>query len=282
MHFLNLLNFNTEQFQQIFSLADQQDRTDKPLAGKTAVLFFPESSIRTRITFEKAVHELGGQAILFPPESLDKPEALEDVIGYIQQWASVVIVRHSDLEVINKLASQSEIPVINAMTSQNHPCEIITDLYALKKRGVDLNSMCCTFTGPNGNILKSWVNASAVFGFQLNHAAPASERVDTDQPTYLFTETLDDILFETDVLLTDSLPERLKNEDYYRQYQITAERINCLPKGALLNPCPPFFRGQEVSKEAIASEHFVGYEFKKDLLTVQKAIVQYCMIQSQG
>lgn len=277
MNFLNLNDFRAAQLKEVFALAEQDAVSQKPLAGKTAVLFFPESSIRTRLTFEKAVHQLGGQAILFPPESLDKPEALIDVIGYIQNWASLVIIRHTNYQRICELASHATIPVINAMSSHNHPCEILTDLFAIKKLKPNAEQLRYTFVGANGNILQSWVNAAEVFGFQLKHVAPESERLSTESENYQFTGQLEPVLADTDVLLTDPLPSRLKSDLYFSRYQITKRRIEMLPAGALFNPCPPFYRGEEVSEEAIRSAAFVGYEFKADLLPVQKAIIQYCL-----
>jgi ornithine carbamoyltransferase len=85
------------------------------------------------------------------------------------------------------------------------------------------------------------------------------------------------VLSESDVLLTDSLPDELRNEDYFTKYQITFERLRSSKPEALLNPCPPFYRDEEVSSDAISSNHFVGYEFKKNLLYVQQAIVLFCL-----
>lgn len=97
------------------------------MEGKTIALFFPEGSIRTRVTFEKGVKELGGNTILFPPSALDKKEKLEDVIGYLENWADAVVIRHGDIGVVREVAEHASIPVINAMTSENHPCEILAE-----------------------------------------------------------------------------------------------------------------------------------------------------------
>lgn len=100
---------------------------------KSLILFFPSSSIRTRVTFEKGIHLLGGQPILFPNEALDKKEDLRDVCGYLNNWADVIVVRHRNIPILEQLAKYSRVPVINAMTDVNHPCEILTDIYALSK-----------------------------------------------------------------------------------------------------------------------------------------------------
>lgn len=99
-----------------------KETTARPLKGKTVVLFFPESSIRTRVTFEKGIQELDANTILFPPSALDKKEKIEDVIGHLENWIDAVAVRHSDIEVVKNIGEYGKIPVINAMTSENHPC----------------------------------------------------------------------------------------------------------------------------------------------------------------
>lgn len=106
-HFIHLSDFSKQEIIQIFELADKikaDGGVSKPLDGKTIVLFFPESSIRTRVSFEKGIQMLGGNTILFPPETLDKKEDLKDVIGYLENFADMVIVRHGDLSRIEYIA----------------------------------------------------------------------------------------------------------------------------------------------------------------------------------
>lgn len=145
-------DFSKEEIYEIFKLADKfagEVSQAKLLEGKTVVLFFSESSIRTRVTFEKGIQELGGKTILFPPEALDKKEKIEDVIGYLENWVDAVIVRHRDVRIVKSMVEYAGIPVINAMTSENHPCEIITDLYALSKlyEDIEKRNFCCGCKG---------------------------------------------------------------------------------------------------------------------------------------
>ena len=163
-------DFSKEEIYEIFKLADKfaDDKSQvKSLEGKTVVLFFPESSIRTRVTFEKGIQELGGKTILFPPEALDKKEKLRDVIGYLENWVDAIVVRHSDIEVVKSMAKYAKIPIINAMTSENHPCEIITDIYALSKLHNDIEKKKFLFVGAKGNIGNTWKAASELMGFEL-------------------------------------------------------------------------------------------------------------------
>lgn len=111
---------------------------------------------------------LGGDTILFPPEALDKKEDIKDVIGYLENWADMVIVRHKDLSLIEYMAEHSHIPIINAMTDVNHPCEILTDLYSLSKKYVDYSEKECLFMGSKGNIGNTWKEASELVGLILH------------------------------------------------------------------------------------------------------------------
>ena len=267
-------DFSKEEIYEIFKLADKfaDDVSQvKTLEGKTVVLFFPESSIRTRVTFEKGIQELGGKTILFPPEALDKKEKLRDVIGYLENWVDAIVVRHSDIEVVKSMARHARIPVINAMTSENHPCEIIADLYALSKLYKDIEKKKYLFVGAKGNIGNTWKAASELMGFELEQCCPVGYEIDNIN----FHINIDEAVIGKDIICSDSIPDKAKED--FKEYQITLQQMEKANQGAILNPCPPFFRGEEVSEDVINSEYFVGYGFKKCLITVQQAILCYLL-----
>lgn len=280
MNLLDINGLSSDDICNIFRSTDEikMGMHKNLLMGKTFILFFPESSIRTRISFESGIKDMGGECIIFPPEALNKKEQLKDVIKYIENWAHGVIVRHADFLKIKELASNSNIPVINAMTTVNHPCEILSDLYAISKRREQFQNLTYTFVGPGGNICRSWLAAAEVMNLKFNHVCMKGHELRHDSKNYKFYTDLDEIIMFSDVVLTDSLPEEFRNEQYIAKYQITLERMQLAPYGAMLNPCPPFFRAKEVSEEAISSEYFVGYTFKKDLLFVQQAIMMQCLL----
>lgn len=271
-------NLTKCQITEIFELTDKLKSTteNEHLKGQTFILLFPETSIRTRITFERAVSNLGARAILFPPETLDKREKLEDVIKYISNWANGIIVRHKKYAKIAELAKHSKIPVINAMTAKNHPCEIISDLYCISKIRPNYRDLVYTFVGGQGNILESWAEAAKIMNLQFNHVSKAGNSLRKDDFNYKFRTDLDEVLRKSDIVLTDSLPKELVTEEYIRNYQITLDRMKLTKDNSILNPCPPFFRNEEVSEGVINSEYFVGHDFKKDLLYVQQALILYC------
>ncbi|MEK8130737.1 ornithine carbamoyltransferase [Paenibacillus filicis] len=279
MHVLDIESLTPVQINEIFRLADQL-RTEPEgslLAGKTFVLFFPGTSLRTRASFEKGIHSLGGQCLLFPPETLDTREQLGDVIQYVQNWADGVIVRYPEHSKLLELSKHSAIPIINAMTAYNHPCEILSDLYALSRAREDYRELVYTFVGPASNISRSWMQMAQVMNLAFHHVCTAGNELAAESPAYRFHTDLDAVLPASDVILTDSLPAAYKTEAYITNYQINLERMKRTKPGALLNPCPPFFRGEEVSEEVIASSYFTGYAFKKNLLVVQQAILVYAL-----
>jgi len=270
---LSLKQFTAEDIAEIFAIADEipSGKYNSLMKGRTAVLFFPESSIRTRITFEKGVALLSGQSILFPPETLDKKEELRDVCGYLDNWADIVIVRHSSHAKIDTLAECLEAPVINAMTKTDHPCEMLTDMYALSKIREDFTKDKFLFVGKDGNIGRTWKEASEIMGFSLEQCCAPGCEVD-GLVTY---NDIESAIVGKDIVCTDALSEDVL--EGFRKCQVTKKAMDMANPGAVLNPCPPFFRGEEVSADVIDSEYFVGYDFKKYLLEVQQALIVYCL-----
>lgn len=272
-HLIRLTNYKKEDIYNIFSIADElaDGRHTDILKGKSVVMFFPNSSIRTRVTFEKGIYLLGGQPILFPTETLDKKEDLKDVCGYMNNWADAVIVRHKNIGVLEKLAEYSAVPVINAMTDVNHPCEILFDMYALSKIRDDFTKDRYLFVGKNGNIGLAWKEAAEVMGFELEQCCANGYEIDGLKVHYNISGAVEG----KDIICTDSLPSDVIGD--FGNCRVTKEIMDTANRGAVLNPCPPFYRGEEVSDDAVASEYFVGYGFKKRLLEVQQAVIIYLL-----
>lgn len=272
-NFIRLTDYTPDDIYEIFTLADEisEGKYADFLKGKSVILFFPNSSIRTRVTFEKGIYLLGGHPILFPSETLDKKEDYRDVFGYLNNWADLVIIRHKNINVLEKISLSSKVPVINAMTDVNHPCEMISDMYALSKIRKNFTKDKYLFCGKKGNIGLAWKEASAVMGFDLVQCCGEGYEMDGVNVFHNIVEAIKgrDIIC-TDSLLTSAL-------DACKECQVTKAIMEMANEGAILNPCPPFYRGEEVSDDAIESNYFVGYEFKKCLLEVQQAIMVYCL-----
>ncbi len=272
-NFIRLTDYCTNEIYHIFEIADEIQRGNYRdiLKGKSIVLFFPNTSIRTRVTFEKGIYLLGGQPILFSNEALDKKEDLLDVCGYLNNWADAVIVRHRDIQVLERMANYLNVPVINAMTDCNHPCEVLSDLYALSKIRKNFVEDKYLFCGRSGNIGLAWKEASKVMNFSLSQCCGYGYEM-PDIPVYY---DIREAVIGKDIICTDSLPANVLDD--FKRCQITLEVMKLANKGAVLNPCPPFYRGEEVSSDVIESDYFVGYQFKKSLLEIQQAVLIDCL-----
>lgn len=272
-HLIRLTDLTADDVSSIFTIADEliEGLHRDALRGKSVVTFFPASSLRTRVTFEKGVYLLGGQPLLFPSDTLDKKEDISDVCGYLSNWADAVVVRHRDISQVERMAEYSSVPVINAMTDSNHPCEILTDLYALSKLRTDIRNDKFLFVGKNGNIGNSWKAAARVVGFELEQCCGAGYELEGITTHH----DIRSAVIGKDIICTDSLPSSVLAD--FAGCQVTREVMDMANEGALLNPCPPFFRGEEVSADAIQSDYFVGYGFKKHLLEVQQAVMLWCL-----
>ena len=270
---IRLTDYSKEDIEKIFDIADEvkEGKYRKALENKTIVMFFPTTSIRTRVTFEKGIAMLGGQAILFPSDTLDKKEKIEYVIGYLNNLADVVIVRHNDIKLIEELAKYSKVPIINAMSNINHPCEILTDIYSLSKIRKDYFNDKYLFVGHSGNIGLAWKEAAEVLGFSLEQCCPVGYEIEGINVYH----NIDEAVIGKDVILTDSI--RKEHLGDFKNYKVTKSVMDKANKDAILNPCPPFYRGEEVLDEVINSKYFVGYEFKRYLLQVQQAIILFCI-----
>lgn len=279
---IRLTDLQKNDILEIFDIADEIS-TGKYrgfLEGKSAVLFFPMTSIRTRVTFEKGIYLLGGQSILFSNEALDKKpgaaraEDLKDVCGYLSNWADILIVRHKDIRLLEKMAGYSLVPVINAMTDVNHPCEILADIYGLSKIRDNFLNDNYLFCGAAGNIGLAWKEASKVMGFDLSQCCGSGYEMEGVRVYH----DIRSAVRGKDIICTDSLPAGASSD--FADCRVTKEVMNMANKNAILNPCPPFYRGEEVSDDVIESQYFAGYEFRKNLLTVQQAVMVWCMTKS--
>lgn len=126
-------------------------------------------------------------------------------------------------------------------------------------------------------MVRTWVEIARVLNLKLQHVCTEGNRICADGDNYRFLTDLDQALMGSDVVLTDSLPREYQTQEYIEKYQINLEKMRRTRQDSLLNPCPPFYRNQEVSEDLLDSPYFVGYSFKRNLLYVQQAIIVFCL-----
>ena len=266
---VKLDDWSSTDVNAVFDLADAYREGRGPTVMGSAVMFFPPTSLRTRVTFERGASLMGLEPIVFPDTTLDKPEALADVAQYLDSWIHLIVVRHHDLAVVEALAATHAMPVVNAMTDENHPCEVLSDLYSLGQRG-DIASLRFLFVGADGNIARAWQEAARVLQLDLIQSCPN----DLATPGAVWTEDLEAAIRSADVILTDGPGA---HAEALGPYRITAALLDLAPAEARFNPCPPFVRGREVSADAVEHPAFVGHDFKAGLLPVQQAVMAFCL-----
>lgn len=266
---IRLDDWTAGDVEQVFALAAAYGEGVGPRTSGCAVMFFPPSSLRTRVTFERGAALMGLQPVVLPSTTLDKPEALADVAGYLDAWADIVVARHHDIDVIDGLRSVESLPVVNAMSGVNHPCEVLSDLAVLRSTG-PLEDRRFLFVGADGNISRAWQEAARVLDLDLVQCCPSG----LQSPGARWSDDLTAAIRSADVVLTDGPGT---HEELLAPYRVTAELLDLAPAGVRLAPCPPFVRGREVSADALEHPAFVGHAFKAALLPVQQAVMAFCL-----
>lgn len=264
-HLVSLWDWTREDLAELFGLAEGYEAGRGERFDGAVALFFPATGLRTRLAFERGASRMGLQAILFPPETLDKEEDLADVVGYLAQWADLAVVRHPSISVLEGMARADALPVVNAMTDANHPCEVLSDLFALSRTSDPLG-LRYLVVGADGNIVRAWWEAARAFGLDIRQCCPRSLRV----PGMPWEEDPRRAVTTADVVITDGPGPHAEE---LAPYRVDVDLLDPGPAGIRFAPCPPFLRGREVSADALTHRAFVGYEFKKYLLPVQQAVM---------
>jgi ornithine carbamoyltransferase len=293
---IDLLDVGRDWTLELFRSADRlratrgTARAPRPLAGRTAALVFHKPSLRTRVSFSVGMHELGGDAVdLTAVEVSDHGrESLKDVAQVLSGMCDLLVVRTFAHRLVRDLAEHASIPVINALTDFSHPCQILSDLYTLKRRGRDLDSLQVAWIGDGNNVLHSWLEAATLFGFGLRLAVP--DGFEPDAGLFLEAEkrsrggvrrTRDprEAVRDADVVYTDTWTSMGQEADadwrrvVFAGYQVDAALMRLARPDALFMHCLPAHRGEEVTDEVLDGESSVVIEQAENRLHLQKALM---------
>jgi ornithine carbamoyltransferase len=263
---LSIATLSVEDIQQIFQLARKLKNGYLPnFAGVTNAYSFEGNSLRTRATFLKAIVSLQITAIELP-NLLKTKEDKTHLAHYLDQWLDLYIIRESNHGILETFARASKRPVINAMSSQAHPCEVLSDAFFLSERFGSLQQLKVCLVGPTTNVLQSWRELCELLQIDYVQVCPLREKAPSKKQTM---HSLVEGIQEANVILTDHWPEG----SFDLEYQVTLKNLQLAAPQALVIPCPPFDTTQEVHPDVIASPYFAGYEQKRDLYTVHQAIL---------
>ncbi|MCX6895919.1 MAG: ornithine carbamoyltransferase [Verrucomicrobia bacterium] len=273
-----------------FFKANKQKRNPElPLAGQTWALIFAKASTRTRVSFEVGIHELGGRPMFLSAADiqLGRGEPIKDtarVMGRMIHGAVIRTFKQSDVE---DFASYSKIPTINALTDDEHPCQILADIFTFQEKRGSIAGKTVAFVGDAAcNVANSWIWAAAKFGFELRLAAPkqfqpSAELLKRAGGKISVTDDIKAAAAGADLLYTDvwiSMGKEAESAERFKiltGYQINAGLVKLAKPGALVMHCLPAYRGNEIDDATLEAHADTIFEEAENRLHVQKAIMQW-------
>ncbi len=295
-HLLSLEKLPRADFEKILRDAtvfkrERGRHTTQPLAGQTWALMFSKSSTRTRVSFEVGIRELGGNALFLNANDiqLGRGEPIQDTARVIGRMAHGAIIRTFAQSDVETFAEFSKIPTINALTDDEHPCQVLTDIFTFEEMRGPIAGKVVTFIGDGAcNMPISWIFAAAKLGFELRIAAPKAfqpsvEILKRAGGKIVVTEDLQAAATGADMLYTDvwvsmgkeaEAAERIK---VLRGYQINAALVKLAKPGALVQHCLPAYRGKEIDAETFEAHADTIFTQAENRLHTQKAILNWAV-----
>ena len=293
-HLLSIEELSRADIERILAASgpmkrDRGRHAHRPLAGQTWSLIFSKASTRTRVSFEVGIHELGGNGIFLNANDLQlgRGEPVKDTARVLGRMTHGTVIRTYAQTEVEEFAEYSGIPTINALTDEEHPCQILTDIFTVEERLGSIRDRVLTFVGDGvSNVARSWMFAAARLDFELRIAAPAAF-----QPAEEFRRQVGGrvLCFEdvreaacgSDVLYTDVWVSMGKEEESCERmaqlagYQINGALVDLARPGALVMHCLPAYRGKEINEATFEAHATTIFDQAENRLHVQKAILEW-------
>lgn len=263
----------------------------RPFEGKVLAMLFEKASTRTRVSFEAGMAQLGGTSIYLntAETQLKNEESIEDTARAVSRMVDLVMIRtglHSRLEAF---AKESDVPVINGLTNDSHPCQVMGDIMTfIEKRG-SIEGAVVTWIGDANNVLYSWLNAASILGFKVHISAPPGysinpKQVPNNDDCYDFFLSPEEAAEGADLVTTDNWrscgydENQEKRQSKSARWQVNETVMKAAKPNALFMHCLPAFRGQEVSAEVIDGPQSVVWDEAENRLHFQKALMEYLLL----
>lgn len=259
------------------------------LAGKTLAMIFEKPSLRTRVTFEVGMTQLGGYAVYLTPNDfrLGERESVADIARNLERWVDVIMARTFAHATIVELANHARVPVINGLSDLRHPCQVLSDCFTLLEHRGRLDGLRVAWLGDGNNVANSWIAAASRFGFTFALACPPGYEPDAEVvaaaraagATVIVTHDVGEAVAGADVLYTDvwtSMGQEAESEVRRRAfagYQIDAAALGRARSDAVVMHCLPAHRGEEISSEVIDGPHSIVFDQAENRLHVQKGVL---------
>ncbi len=264
----------------------------QPLVDRTLALVFEKQSTRTRVSFEAGMNQLGGSVITLMTQDtqIGRGEPIEDVARVISRMVDIVAIRTFEQTIIERFAQHSRVPVINALTNEYHPCQILADIYTFIEQRGSIKGKTVAWVGDSNNVCNTWLQAAEVFDFNVRVSTPPGYEVEPERAGLYGTDHYEEFRDPlaaargADLVTTDvwtSMGFEAENEERKRDFehwQIDAEMMHAAKADALFMHCLPAHRGEEVAAEVIDGPQSVVWDEAENRLHVQKALLEFLLI----
>ena len=293
-HFLDLSELSAETLRSILddSRALKATRDAKPLEGRVLAMIFDKPSTRTRVSFDVAMRQLGGDTVVLSGAEmqLGRGETIADTARVLSRYVDAILIRVLDHEALLELARYATIPVINGLTRKSHPCQVMADVLTFEEHRGPIAGRKVAWTGDANNVLTSWVHASARFGFRLDAAFPPELAPDDsltawaarNAPAARFLTDpgeavagADCVVTDTWVSMGDDAGERRHN--LLKRYQVNSRLMEKAAPDTIFMHCLPAHRGEEVTADIMDGPQSVVFDEAENRLHAQKGILAWCL-----
>lgn len=297
-HYLQFSDLTAEEYAYIFERAALIKKKFKayekhqPLADRTLAMIFEKASTRTRVSFEAGMYQLGGSVVHLTTDGsqLGRAEPIEDSAKVISRMVDLVMIRTYEQTKIERFAEHSRVPVINGLTNEFHPCQILADIFTYIEHRGSIAGKTVAWVGDGNNMANTWLQASEILGFTVHVSTPSGYEVDQDiaglrsSDSYKVFKDPMQACTDTDLVTTDvwtSMGYEAENEarkTAFADWCVDEDMMRAAKPDALFMHCLPAHRGEEVEAEVIDGPQSVVWEEAENRMHVQKALMEYLLL----
>jgi ornithine carbamoyltransferase len=295
-HFLDLDRLDAATLRTILDIAARFKAAlpdhEKPLLGKALAMIFEKPSTRTRVSFERGIQQLGGDAIVLERESshLGRGETVADTARVLSRYVDIIMLRTTDERKLLELAETATVPVINGLTDRTHPCQLMADVMTFEEHRGPIAGKVVAWSGDGNNMASSWIHAATRFGFELRVATPASlqppravldwaaangGRIELTEDVMAAVDGADCVVTDVWVSMGEKVVDNI--EQVLVPYQVNEKVMAAAGPDAVFMHCLPAHRGEEVSAGVIDGPQSVVWDEAENRLHAQKGIMAWCL-----
>jgi ornithine carbamoyltransferase len=297
-HFVDLSTVSATDLRRILDDAAlrkarlKSGEVSRPFEGKVLAMIFDKPSTRTRVSFDVAMRQLGGETIMLTGAEmqLGRSETIADTARVLSRYVDIIMIRTTTHARLLELAENATVPVINGLTDETHPCQLMADVMTYEEHRGSIAGRTFAWTGDGNNVLHSLLEASARFSFDLRVAVPDGSEPDEKYVRWArktggriaFASNAEDAVRDADCVMTDTWvsmgqEHRARGHNVFMPFQVNGKLMQLAKPDALFMHCLPAHRGEEVTDEVIDGTHSVVFDEAENRLHAQKAVLAWCL-----